>query len=108
MIYIVVVFAAVLQIKCELNGVHSASGNEILYGCHKSKCYAYCSFMAAYIKNPNSKKIDKTWWCYTNKNKTGGIKKCTTDKDCNGNYYQCVSPCYLKKFIKIFKKMTMH
>lgn len=63
-----------------LKGVSPYSGFTIEYGCYQSKCWAYC---------PG---LDKTW-CWTNSVANLTKKTCSTDQNCNGYYYKCVSPC---------------
>ena len=65
-----------------LFGINPYSGLKEQYGCHKSKCWAYCSG------------LDKMW-CWTNKKSTDGQKSCSSDKDCDSYFYKCVSACGL-------------
>lgn len=65
-----------------LKGTDPVSGFVVEYGCYKSNCWAYCNG------------LDRMW-CWTNKKANGGKKSCSTDNQCDGYYYKCVSACGL-------------
>lgn len=52
------------------------------FGCHKNKCWAYCSL--------------GNQWCYTTKSYSQSYQyvSCSKDEDCNG-CWKCAGPCTL-------------